>query len=427
MVLAAPLHGRAEPAPVGAGADAPSRPRRLTLRPTWDDGIVFGIGTVHERPSPLGLAHLFPGRMLVSGRVGARLHVDAADFASGGDVAPVGLDVDVRRAYVNLGGDVALRWPVRYYFEFGVLKEKAYLDRGWFDVRRPGSDLVLSIGQFYAPLGMDQLTSSNTITFLERAQPVQAFAPANKAGIQLSRAGDECDVAWAFGGFTDTSRADAADGTEGPTRLVGRVVWVPRALADPHVHHLVHLGLAGEYVLSTSASVHYKATPESSLAPPLVDTGTIAASHAGVHGLELAIQRGPFLVQSEYLGSVVAPEDRPAALFFGGYVSISALLTGEARPYDRRRGAFGMPIPTVPFSLRDRLWHGAVEIGMRYSYLDLDAGGVSGGRDHALSFGLNWYWNRHLRIMADYALTVVTGDKPDGTLQAFQTRLQLVY
>ena len=401
--------------------------RRIQIRPTWDDGIGYEIGTLRERPTLLGLPRPFPERRLIVGRLGARFHLDAADFARSGDVAIVHPDTDLRRAFVNLGGDIALRWPVRYYFEFGVIKEKAYLDRGWFDVRRPGGDLVLSIGQYYAPLGMDQLTSSNTITFLERAQPVQAFAPGNKAGLQLSYAHDGGEVVWAFGGFTDTQRTDAADHSEGPARLVGRVVWTPSALADPETRRMVHLGLAGSYVLSTSSSLRYKANPESALAPPLVDTGTVAAEHAGVHGVELAVQRGPFLLQSEYLGAVVAPEERSPALFWGGYVALSALLTGEARPYDRRRGAFGMPVPAVPFSFRERRWRGAFEVGVRYSYLDLDAGGAGGGRDHALSLGLNWYWNRHLRIMADYALNVVGSDQPDGTLQVFQTRLQLVY
>ena len=430
-LAAMPTRGLAAPTPtvtttpVAVGAEG--RLRRIYVRPTWDDGIVYRIGIVHERTEPNVIPRLFPTRTLVSGRVGARLHLDGAAFATAGHVARPDDDVDIRRAFVNLGGDIALRWPVRYYFEFGVLKEKAYLDRGWFDLRRPGSDLVLAIGQYYAPLGLEQLTSSNTITFLERAQPVQAFAPGTKAGVQLSLAGDDRDVAWAFGGFTDTQRADAADGTDGPTRLVGRIVWVPRALADPTRQRLIHLGVAGEYVLSTSASVRYKATPESSLAPPLVDTGRVDASHAGVHGLELAVQQGPFMLQSEYLGAVVAPSHDSPTLFFGGYVALSALLTGEVRPYDRRRGAFGMPVPTIPFSFRDRRWRGAWEVGMRYSYLDLDAGGVTGGRDHALSFGVNWYWNRHVRLMADYGLTAVIGDKPNGTLHVFQTRLQLVY
>lgn len=248
-----------------------------------------------------------------------------------------------------------------------------------------------------------------------------------RAGIQLSHASNESQVAWAFGGFADTQRTDAADHSDEPARLVGRVIWVPAALTDAQRRRLVHLGLAGEFVLSSSASVRYKATPESSFAPALVDTGKMDASHAGVHGFELAIQQGSFLLQSEYLGSVVPPDGGRTALFWGGYVAISTLLTGEVRPYDRRRGAFGMPVPDVPFSLRERQWRGAWEIGMRYSYLDLDAGGVAGGRDHALSFGINWYWNRHLRVMADYGLTMVTGDKPDGTLQVFQSRLQLVY
>ena len=411
------------PTPRAASTPTPSSPRRFALRPTFDDGIQFEIRTRRERPTPLGGPRLFADRTLVSGRVGARLQVDAVDYADRGHVAPVDGTVDLRRAFLNIGGDVRLRWPVRYYFEFGLLKEKAYLDRGWFDVRRPGGDLVVSVGQFYAPLGMDQLTSSNTITFLERAQPVQAFAPGNKAGVQASMAGDDRDLAWAVGGFTDTQRTDAADRSKGPARLVGRVTWAPRAAAP----RLLHLGIAGQYVLSTAAHIRYKANPESYFAPALVDTGTIAASHAGVYGLELALQRGPLLLQSEQLGAVVAPDHDAERFLFGGYTQLSWLATGETRPYDHRRGAFGMPTPFVPFSPRERRWRGAVELGARYAYLDLDAGPVHGGRDHALSLGINWYWNRHVRVMADYAVTFVAGAKPNGSLQAFQTRLQLVY
>jgi hypothetical protein len=277
-LAATPAHGLAlptpsptfTPSPAASDPAAEGRPRRIRLRATWDDGIVYGIGTVRQRPEPGVLPRVFPAYTLISGRAGARLHLDGAGFAASDGVASVASQFDLRRAFVNFGGEIAFQWPVRYYFEFGVLKERPYLDRGWFDVRRPGSDFVFSVGQYYAPLGLDQLTSSNTITFLERAQPVQAFAPGTKAGIQLSHASNEGQVAWAFGGFADTQRTDAADHSDGPTRLVGRVTWVPTALADAQQRRLVHLGLAGEYVLSSSASVRYKATPESSFAPALV-------------------------------------------------------------------------------------------------------------------------------------------------------------
>jgi phosphate-selective porin OprO/OprP len=112
---------------------------------------------------------------------------------------------------------------------------------------------------------------------------------------------------------------------------------------------------------------------------------------------------------------------------FGDYVAAGWLLTGEVRPYDRPRGAFGMPTPHIPFSFRDRQWRGAWEVGARWSYLDLDAPGITGGRDHAFSLGLNWYWNPHVRLMLDYGATLVDGRKPDGTVHVVQTRMQLVY
>ena len=159
----------------------------------------------------------------------------------------------------------------------------------------------------------------------------------------------------------------------------------------------------------------------------MVDTGRLTADHAFLHGFELALQHGPVLLQTEHMGSVVDTDAHGPELFWGSYVALSVLLTGEVRPYDRRRGAFGMPKPIEPFSIREHRWRGAWEVGMRYSYLDLDAPGVAGGRDHALSFGVNWYWNRHLRLMFDYGLTFVVGEQPHGSVHVLQSRLQLVY
>src|SRR5262249_23457409 len=145
------------------------------------------------------------------------------------------------------------------------------------------------------------------------------------------------------------------------------------------VPSFIHLGISASYVSSDNEQVQYKSRPESFLAPKLVNTGDLDAHNAFPLGLELAAERGPFSVQGEFLGSAVNAPQLGNPLFAGGYGAVSYLLTGESRPYDRRRGVFGHLDPATPVSLSH--WTaGAWEVAARCSYLDLSEGAVDGGR-----------------------------------------------
>jgi len=65
-------------------------------------------------------------------------------------------------------------------------------------------------------------------------------------------------------------------------------------------------------------------------------------------------------------------------------------LTGEHRAYNKSLGAFSGFAPTHPVRIRNRTW-GALELGVRYSYIDLTDGPIEGGRMSILMPGVNWY------------------------------------
>ncbi len=133
--------------------------------------------------------------------------MDAAAFATTGHIDGIDADVGVRRAFFNTEGDIALRWPIHYRFEAGLRSEEPYLNALWFEHRRP-SGVGVTVGQLDAPLSRERLTSSNAITFLERASPVRAFAPGTKAGVQLSYGADDA----AFAASTRGLRRRASSG-----------------------------------------------------------------------------------------------------------------------------------------------------------------------------------------------------------------------
>jgi phosphate-selective porin OprO/OprP len=97
----------------------------------------------------------------------------------------------------------------------------------------------------------------------------------------------------------------------------------------------------------------------------------------------------------------------PDADFSGWYVMAAFSLTGEPRLYDAQTASFHDPVPVAPLG---KGW-GAWELAARFSHADLDdaaktpaaLGGVAGGIQDVWSTGLNWYPNRTLRFMLDYA------------------------
>jgi phosphate-selective porin OprO/OprP len=282
----------------------------------------------------------------------------------------------------------------------------------------------LKVGQLQPPFSLDRVTSSLDTTFMERATPVDAFAPGYLAGVSIQNHSLEARVAGALGWFSEGTGDDSGDASGSLSRLVGRVTWRPYDDASSASPRLVHVGLSGSHVFSPSVTIRYRSRPESHLAPYLVDTGDIDAQMAGMMGLEAAVVHGPFSVQGEGILAFVDPQGSSPVMFWGFYLSGSWFLTGESRPYDRRTGVFSAVVPREPFSIRGRR-PGAWEWAVRWSSVDLDDGQVRGGDMGVLSTGLNWYPNRHWRVSVEYLFTRVDGPAGEGDLHTIQSRVQL--
>jgi phosphate-selective porin OprO/OprP len=362
---------------------------------------------------------------LVDGRIGFRMHVDAAGFASAGGAGHVAGGVDVRRAYLTSSGVFHLVHPVEYNLEFGVLKDDFYLDSAWLMWRNVPWVGTVRFGALEAPIGFENRMGSGDRTFMEMPAPVQAFVPATSLGLFARRTFLHDRISTGLGWYTVGQRRDVGDQSRAVARLVGRVIGLARDVEDApdgRWPEIVHLGLATSYTFAGSHEVHYQARPESCLAPFAVDTGAVDADQAFLLGFEVAARRGPLSIQSEILHAFV---NRGSERFPGMYVSAAYVLTGEVRPYDREQAIFAGVLPSRPLSLRAGTF-GAAEVAARWSWVDLESGDVHGGRLHELGAGFNWYWNQWIRWQANYHLAFVDGGPLDGRLHVFQMRFQLV-
>jgi phosphate-selective porin OprO/OprP len=283
---------------------------------------------------------------------------------------------------------------------------------------------TFKVGQMKPPFSLDRLASSTNTTFIERAAPVDAFAPGYLAGLSVQNHWLDDRVTGALGWFSEGTGDDTGDASGSLSRLIGRVTWRPHDDASPAWPRMIHFGLSASHIFSSSESIRYRSQPESHLAPYLVDTGEIEGKMAGLVGLEAALVHGPFSIQGEGILALLDPEGTDPLMFWGFYLAGSLLLTGESRPYDRRTGVFSAVVPRAPFSIRNGS-PGAWEWKVRWSSVDLDDGRVRGGRMGIVSTGLNWYLDRHWRVTVEYLFTHADGPAGEGNLHTVQSRVQL--
>jgi phosphate-selective porin OprO/OprP len=93
--------------------------------------------------------------------------------------------------------------------------------------------------------------------------------------------------------------------------------------------------------------------------------------------------------------------------FHGGYIFASYFLTGEYIPYKRTRGTIDRVKPLENFFLVERCrggcgrgW-GALALALRYDFLDVTDSDIQGGRGHAWTAGLNWYWTAYSKLQTN--------------------------
>ncbi len=363
----------------------------------------------------------------MSGRIGGRLAVDGAAYVTGKEFQGFDAGVEVRRARVYAEGDCLLVLPVSYRLEVGYIPNQFYMEESYLAFENLRYFGELKLGQYQAPMGLDVITSSRDITFMEPAAPMQALAPGVNAGVQLGQPFFDRRATWTVGAFTEGVGKEFGDASKDfgrvITRMSGLPIYNPNA-DQPGAASLLHLGLSANILYSGDSVVRYQSRPESHLAPYVVDTGDITAQGALVLATEAAWVNGPFSVQGEYLQSFVDQSEGQVLSFPGFYAAASWFLTGETRPYNRTEGKFARVIPKHNFNWGDGGW-GAWEIAGRFSLVDLDSGDIHGGRLSMLMAGLNWYLHSHVKWRFDYGFGHVSGRSPEGNLNIFETRVEV--
>lgn len=274
---------------------------------------------------------------------------------------------------------------------------------------------ALSVGYFKPPVTMDELTSSNHTVFLERSAYASTFTPGRRVGVAATTWGEQWGFSGGLFGETEDSDLDTEREEAWLVAARGHADLLPGDAA-------LHLALSAYHTRlpDRGPGLRLRVRPETGRAPRLLDTGAFIAEEGTFIGAEAGYGAGPLTLQAEgggidYAGAISGPD------FYGWSAHAAWRWTGEARPYDIESGTFGRITPARPLGQGGL---GAIETGLRTTYLDLGDETVNGGRMTTYGAVVNWLPITRLRLSANLIQARIErlGARPvDETLLTLRT------
>lgn len=329
-----------------------------------------------------------------------------------------------RRTYATVTGKIH-RVNFKFENDFAINATTAFphsLREAWVAVRLgPGQ---LTVGQFKPYRGLEEITSSNDITLMER--PSTSSTGIYGGRQFLTGIGYRALIKENLGfGIHVMSLSHFGLPVEGIS-YGGRAVWLP---VDQE-SHIAHLGLSISRDTANRDSLPAKIADVYGGRQGIGQSLGIAGASPGApdHNsqstftAEAAYAAGPLTLQGEYAIARLDnthwagghPRDSTIQTF---YAQASWFITGETAVYKKDRGAFGKPQPNGKW--------GALELAGRYDLAEnftqsLGANpcktGTSKCQVQIITLGINWYPYPNTRLMLNYYLAdAMLGHSGHGT------------
>ena len=246
---------------------------------------------------------------------------------------------------------------------------------------------------------------------------VDHFALDRELGILFNHSGDNYSFAASITG--DNIEADEAG--DDSYSFVSRFTYNPIKTDQT----LVHIGTSMAFSEVPEEGVSYGARPGSKIdgGAKLVSNKLIDADEQFIYGIELALIKGAFSLQSEYIHTQVnANYGSNNEDYSAYYLAASWFITGESRSYEVDEGKFDKPVMS----------RNAWELAARFDHVDLsdNSNGVNKneGQLDTFTLGLNYYPSKAIRFSLNLIKSssdLVIADNEDVNI--IQLRSQLVF
>jgi phosphate-selective porin OprO/OprP len=386
-----------------------------------------------------------PAFAQVEAKVTGRVHFDARDINTGMAASNLAASLsaadnyEIRRARIGIVGTI--NKDIAYEVVGNAVGSNTnFLDTAWVNY---GFNKAAQIrtGRFKQPFSLEELTSSNSIDFMERSYGNQ-IVPGKRIGMMVH--GEPMKgLVYGVSAFQNDFAETASNGFAGNNYAARLAVDAAQLIAN-NDNIVLHAGLANtqgraDVAGSASTTTMLKLRSESrGLADTLkvVLGGTLAANsnknNKNVNGLELALATGPFKFQAENFDSTFDMSNydvtRTANIKLkANYYEFMYNVTGESWAKSYKGGAFSSISPAQVF-MKDYggvvgNGIGAWQVGVRMSSYDATGSTVTGVNSAITSnagsaltstdpikadtttYALNWILNSNARVMLNYADT----------------------
>lgn len=317
-----------------------------------------------------------------------------------------------RRARLDLRGVLEDHFEYRFHPQFAGTS--ANLQEAWLQYKY-FPNFRMRLGQFKVPFSLESQYSSLWTDFVEKSIGVANIEPAEDIGFMVYGNPFQGQLEYAVGAFNGRSRTleDNNDAFDGAIRLI----FAPFKTSGNETWKELYIG--GSATIGRSKEDLDNSTFSTAGGSNFATSTGAATRHASErrrYGAELQWIFGPWDIKSEYMGDRLDNIERAGRnediRIAAWYLSGSYLLTGEKKPKNRW---------VVP----NKKW-GAWEVAARIERFFINeapfvTGFLIGSNSvTAVTAGLNWWPNKHTRLMLNYEFTnldknVLTGSAPDDS------------
>lgn len=322
-----------------------------------------------------------------------RLQVDVAGV-DGPAAIPgnsLGFGSELRRAYLGFEGSLPGQFGYRVEADFAnsnVDLTDLYLTYG--GIRH----VTLTLGQHKPFWGMEEVTSDLFTSFMERGAFNSAFGFERRVG--LSAQYQNKALLLQGGVFTDNA-ADLNNDANNSWSLDARAAFQPKVAGGQ-----LHLG--GSFHTrdfnDAAGTARYRARPfVHTTDVRLVDTRAFSATGEHSIGVEAGWTGGRLHLAGESAWMTARRPGLADPTFNGGYVEAGYFLTDDTLPYKAGDGSWNRIRPTAGL---DKGGIGAVQLNLRYDWLDLNDGAIRGGRQQVGGVSLLWVPVDYVRFILNY-------------------------
>ena len=397
--------------------------------------------------------------------VGGTIHYDGAWYTGGrgvqrfpGGVGQFADGVNARRMRLYMEGTLYKDFDYKFEIEFmngfspaglngtaasNTVSNSPGPTDAWVQAKDVPFVGTVRIGNQKEWFSLEHLEGYRSLLYMERSylfdfSQATAFNNGFSPGVSAFNAWEWADkrLFTAVGVYKNESDLLGYGVGNGNYAVTGRVAGLPVWMPDEQIYW--HVGGAMSHRDPVNGQVQVRIRNEVRNAPfPLLNlianTGAVSAESQTLFNLETAAAYGPLTVSGEYTANLINGArvgngpDLGTLAYQGFYAQGMVFLTGEHRDWDPKIGSFKRVVPLNNFSPGHGTW-GAVEVGGRYTYLNLDDKGVNGGRLNNVTLGATWYWNPNVRLQFNYDYVYRDGGSnplAKGAIHSLGTRLAM--